>query len=72
MYGALRKVLIPAKCGSSPLENVGIVLSSMEDAPGRPCTRASAISRSKFVRGISASFRAAFHPLVFVGWNGSG
>lgn len=31
-------VLIPAKCGSSPLLKVGMVLSTIDDAPGSPCS----------------------------------
>lgn len=47
---------MPAKCGNSPRENVGIVLSTIDDAPGNPRRNPSAISWSKFVRGISASY----------------
>ncbi len=58
-YGALRKVLMPAKCGSSPREKVGIRLSTMESAPGRPSSRPRAISSSHFVVGSPASARTA-------------
>src|SRR5258708_22049369 len=52
-YGALRKVLMPAKCGSSPRENVGIRLSTMESAPGRPSSSPRATSSSHLVVGSS-------------------
>ena len=58
-YGALRKVLIPAKCGSSPRENVGIVRSLMESAPGRPYSRPRAISSCHLVVGSLASAATA-------------
>ena len=58
-YGAFRKVLIPAKCGSSPRENVGMVRSTMESAPCRPSSRPRAISRSCIVVGSPASARTA-------------
>lgn len=32
------KVFMPAKWGSSPLLKVGMVLSTIEDAPGSPCS----------------------------------
>jgi hypothetical protein len=37
-------VLMPAKCGSSPREKVGMVRSSIDDAPGSPSSRPRAIS----------------------------
>ena len=63
--GAFRNVLIPAKCGSSPRENVGMFLSSSEEAPGRPISKFRLTSASCFVVGMLDSFNAAFHPLVW-------
>ena len=37
------KVLMPAKCGSSPREKVGMVRSSTDDAPGNPSSRPRAV-----------------------------
>ena len=50
------KVFIPAKCGSSPRLNVGIVLSSMEEAPCSPISRLRLTSSSCRVVGIVASY----------------
>lgn len=58
--GALRKVLMPAKCGSSPRENVGIRLSTMESAPGSPYSRPRRTSSSHLVVGSAASAATAY------------
>ena len=50
-YGALRKVLMPAKCGSSPRLKVGMRRSTMESAPCRPSSRPRATSSSHLVVG---------------------
>ncbi len=55
--GAFMKVFIPAKCGSSPRLNVGIVLSSMEEAPCSPISRLRLTSSSCRVVGIVASYK---------------
>ncbi len=43
------KVLIPAKCGSSPRLKVGMVLSTIDDAPGSPCSSPWATWKDKVV-----------------------
>jgi len=63
--GAFRNVFRPAKCGSSPRLNVGIVLSSSELAPGRPICNPRTSSASWRVVGMVASFSAAFQPFVW-------
>ncbi len=45
-------VLIPAKWGSSPLLNVGIVLSLIDDAPCNPISNPRLTSSSCFVVGM--------------------
>ena len=50
---------MPAKCGSSPREKVGIRRSTMESAPCRPISSPRATSSSHFVDGSPASARTA-------------
>ena len=52
-------MLIPAKCGNSPLLKVGMVLSSIEDAPGSPISIPRFTSSSCLVVGMVASSK--FH-----------
>jgi hypothetical protein len=62
--GALRKVLMPAKCGFSPREKVGIERSSRLSAPGRPMSRAHFISRFQPSLESFPSACSAFQPWV--------
>ena len=50
---------MPAKWGSSPRENVGIRLSTIESAPGKPSSRPRATSSSHLVVGSLASAATA-------------
>ena len=51
---------MPAKCGSSPRENVGMLRSTMLSAPCRPSSSPRAISSSYFVVGSVASAPTAY------------
>jgi len=51
---------MPAKCGSSPRENVGIRLSTMESAPGSPYSRPRRTSSSHRVVGSAPSAATAY------------
>ena len=59
------KVLMPAKCGSSPLAKVGIDLSVMLSAPGRPMSRAHCTSLCQAPAGSFPSASAARQPWLF-------
>ena len=56
------KVLIPAKWGNSPLENVDIFLSTILFAPSKPYSFARATSFSHPLRGNFDSFSKASIP----------
>ena len=56
------KVLIPAKCGSSPRENVGMSRSTIDEAAGRPA-RGMRFGLHPLV-GSSPSLTAERHPFV--------
>ena len=65
------KVLMPAKCGSSPRANVGMSRSTIDLAAGSPSSRPRATSASQAVVGSVPSLMAARQPLVD-GLSGSG
>jgi hypothetical protein len=51
---------MPAKCGSSPREKVGMLRSTIESAPCRPSSSPRAISRSYIVLGRRSSASMAY------------
>ncbi len=58
---------MPAKCGSSPRANVGIILSVSESEPGRPMSSAHCCSRRQPLPESLSSASIAFHPCVLAG-----
>jgi len=54
--GRLRKVLMPAKCGSSPRANVGIDLSTIGIDPGRPISTPISVPCASRPRAVSFRF----------------
>ena len=63
MYGALRKVLMPANAGCWPRANVEMVRSFTDGAASRPYSSPRSIASRCFRSGMSASLRMFRIPL---------